>query len=315
MKTKKIPAQALKFTSAVAIGGGESSIAAGEPRPFSGVAYSGGEIVDHGYWDKVVFDLSTTTAQQVTPVLFAHDDRLPVGRTDSVAIGADIQVAGVIYDDADGAKILGKPGHPWEMSVYIKPSRIEEVLDGASTIVNGNLFTGPGYIFRDNTIREVSFVSLGADPNTSASLFAAGDSDLEIETSTIGAPTMTPEEIQALQARVAELEAQNTQFSATIAAAEAAAAEAAATAAEAARQTRFAAVKDLLGEVDEATAEPYMTMSDLQFSAVVKTVGAVKKSVPAHLFSEQATQAAAGAPATKSALMLDAERRAAAAKK
>jgi hypothetical protein len=315
MKTKKIPAQALKFTSAVAIGGGESSIAAGEPRPFSGIAYSGGEVVDHGYWDKVVFDLSTTTAAQVTPVLFAHDDRIPVGRTDTVSISSDIKVAGVIYDDADGAKILGKPNHPWEMSVYIKPRRIEELLEGASVVVNGNLFEGPGVIFRDNIIREVSFVSLGADPNTTASLFAAGDSDLEIETSTIGAPIMTEAEILAMQARVAELEAQNAQFSATIAAAEAAAAEVAAAAAEAARQTRFAAVKDLLGEVDQATAEPYMTMSDLQFTAVKNTIGAVKKSVPAHLFSEQATQAAAGAPATKSALMLDAERRAAAAKK
>lgn len=315
MKTKKVPAAALRFTAVVAIDGSEASLSAGTPRPFSGIAYSGGAITDHGYWDKVVFDLSTTTAPQVTPVLFAHDDTMPIGRTDIVAIGADIKVAGVIYDDADGQKILGKPGHPWEMSVYIKPSRIEELLDGASVIVNGTLFNGPGVIFRDNVIREVSFVSLGADPNTSASLFAAGDT-LDIESQTIGAPKMTEAEILAMQARVAELEAANIQFAADKVASDLAAAVIAAEAAATAAATRFAAVKVLFGAAtDEAAAAPYMSMSDLQFAAVSTAIGAVKKNVPAHLFSEQATQETAGLPAAKSALMLDAERRAAANKK
>lgn len=87
------------------------SFSAGDPVPFSGVADSAGTITNHGYWNKVVFDLSTTKAPSVTPVLFAHDDRISFGRTDTLSITSDIKVSGVIYADVAGAKILSKPGH------------------------------------------------------------------------------------------------------------------------------------------------------------------------------------------------------------
>jgi len=314
MTKRSLSPAALRFASALKFGAGESSFSAGDLRPFSGIAYTGGVVTDHWFWSKVVFDLSTTRpAAEVLPVLFDHDTRIPLGNG-TISVGTDISIDGVIYDDADGQKVLGKPGHPWQMSVYIKPGRIEELQEGSSVVVNGILFEGPGVVFRDNVVKEASIVTFGADPNTSASLaFSASDKDLEIEITAIGAPAMTPEEIAALQAKVAELEAANVKFAADAAAA-------AAAAAASARATRFAAVKTMFSatgktDVTEAEAAPYLSMTEEQFAAVSSAMTSFKASLPEHLFREQATETTAAAPPQKSALLLDAERRAAAAKK
>ena len=59
-------------------------------------------------------------------------------------------------------------GFPWQMSVRIDPSAIEEIQAGASVTVNGKVHQGPITVFRGGRIREVSFCALGADDNTNA---------------------------------------------------------------------------------------------------------------------------------------------------
>jgi hypothetical protein len=59
-------------------------------------------------------------------------------------------------------------GFPWQMSVRIEPSAVEEIQAGASVTVNGKLHQGPITVFRGGRIREVSFCALGADDNTNA---------------------------------------------------------------------------------------------------------------------------------------------------
>ena len=57
---------------------------------------------------------------------------------------------------------------PWQMSVRIEPSSIEEIKADAAVMVNGKVHQGPITVFRGGRIREVSFCALGADDNTNA---------------------------------------------------------------------------------------------------------------------------------------------------
>ena len=59
-------------------------------------------------------------------------------------------------------------GFPWQMSVRIEPSSIDEIQAGNTITVNGKLLHGPITVFRGGRIREVSFCALGADENTMA---------------------------------------------------------------------------------------------------------------------------------------------------
>jgi hypothetical protein len=292
MTRKTLPVEALRFACPA------SFADAGGERRFEGVPYSGDAIVGHAYWDKVIFDLSSTRASQSLSALFNHDPTVIVGRTDSVNIGSDIRVAGVIYGDDDGKRITGKPGHPWEMSVYIRPGRVDEVAAGQSVEVNGRTFTGPGHIFRNAVIREVSFCALGADSNTRATVFGHGDS-VALEFNEGGKTTMpenTPNpELEQLRAQVATLTAENASLK------------------ERAKAARTSAVKalftDLGRDYTEEAAKPYVEMDETAFAAVSADLRASKKAAPSHLFNEQATgngqQADAG-----SMLVADAKRRA-----
>jgi hypothetical protein len=65
-------------------GAGDGAAAEGAKRKFAGVAYSGDVIEGHWYWDRVVFDLSTTKAPQKLPMLMGHDRDKIVGFSEKV---------------------------------------------------------------------------------------------------------------------------------------------------------------------------------------------------------------------------------------
>jgi hypothetical protein len=156
-------------------------------------------IEGHWYWDRVVFDLSTTKTPQKLPMLMGHDREKIAGFSDSVDIGADIKIAGALSSKTDfGKEVAGlsDEGFPWQMSVHIEPRSIEEVAAGQTVTVNGRQFTGPINVFRNNVIREVSFTPTGWDAQTSATAMSRGGNQ-----STDQGVDMTPEEIAALKAK------------------------------------------------------------------------------------------------------------------
>jgi hypothetical protein len=59
-------------------------------------------------------------------------------------------------------------GFPWQASVYVPPQSIEKLDEGETAEVNGRTIEGPGHVFRQSSLREVTFTSLGADENTGA---------------------------------------------------------------------------------------------------------------------------------------------------
>lgn len=139
-------------------------------RNFKGVAYGGGVVTDHPVWDRVAFDLSTTKVEDRAPVLYMHRD--PVGVLKSATVAQAITVLGELFADIDAKarEIADKAdrGLPWQLSVGIFPGRVDEIAAGATSVLNGQVVTGPLTVFRDSRIREVSFCPLGADHTTAA---------------------------------------------------------------------------------------------------------------------------------------------------
>ncbi|MDM1247911.1 hypothetical protein HX005_10975 [Acinetobacter sp. R933-2] len=141
-------------------------------RTFSGVAYSGEPITDHWYWDRIIFDLDSMEVKGRIPALLEHSPRQRAGaiNTHSIDHQTGLTVSGDLMSNEFGTQVAqdSDDGFPWQMSVRIEPSAIEEIQAGASVSVNGKIHQGPITVFRGGRIREVSFCALGADDNTNA---------------------------------------------------------------------------------------------------------------------------------------------------
>ena len=141
-------------------------------RTFSGVAYSGEVITDHWYWKQVIFDLDSMQIKGRIPALLEHSSDQRAGAIESHAISYEsgLTVSGILLSNEYGMQVAkdSDDGFPWQMSVRIEPSSIDEIQAGNTVTVNGKLLHGPITVFRGGRIREVSFCALGADENTMA---------------------------------------------------------------------------------------------------------------------------------------------------
>jgi len=160
----------------------EAAAAEGEPkklRKFSMTAYTGGAMRLPGYSYPVVVDLSGMTVNtQSRPILMGHDHAQIVGHTERVDVAAkSIKVAGVISGIGDAARQvveLADNRFPWQASIGAAVDVQPEYVAAGSTVrVNGRSFAGPVYVARKTTLREVSFVALGADDHASATVAAS----------------------------------------------------------------------------------------------------------------------------------------------
>lgn len=141
-------------------------------RTFTGVAYSGEPITDHWYWERVIFDLDSMKINGRIPALLEHSSKQRAGAINSHNISHEkgLEISGDLMSNEFGAQVAqdSDDGFPWQMSVRIEPSKIEEVAANESVFVNGKNYQGPITIFRGGRIREVSFCALGADDQTNA---------------------------------------------------------------------------------------------------------------------------------------------------
>lgn len=211
MKTKKLPASAFQFLAPAGISTPDDATASSE-RTLTGIAYSGGLVTDHGYWDALLIDLASLTVDSPIPLLCDHDQECSIGMVTSAdASGGNLNIQARLFADIDdeAAEIAAKAdkGFPWQLSVGIWPSSIENVPVGSSIELNGQAFPGPVNVFRGGRVREISVVAIGADPKTSATVLNAGDS-FEIPFINHEADAMSEE----LKAKIAVLEAENAQL-------------------------------------------------------------------------------------------------------
>jgi hypothetical protein len=251
-------------------------------RTFSGVAYAGGVITDHSWYSAVAFDLATTQAETPLPLLFNHHGS-PIGVIETVNIGTQIEIAGRLFADIDDVAkdIAAKAdrGIKWQLSVGIFPTSTEKLNGSQTHNINGQSFMGELALLKNNRIREISFVTVGADDKTTATVFNAQSTKPQES-------EMTPEEAKALQDKVAMLETENTQLKTEFAAAQ-----------KMAREVEIKSLFTALGrEYSEATAAPYLSFSAEQFKTIsadlIAQKGEQKPNLPAHLFGTQAADGA-----------------------
>lgn len=296
-RTLTLEPAALCFAASVTLAAAEG---AATERAFSGVAYGGGVITDHMAFDAVGFDLTGLTAAAPMPLLLQHDSDRVIGVIDSVRNdGAQLAIAGRLFTgaDADARAVAAKAdaGLPWQMSVGIFFDRLEEVAPGAVFALNGRDFMGPALLARQSRVREVSFVALGADSSTRASVFGrdAAPLTLTVTPFTAGEPQMadiTQEQFDAEKQRADDAVAA---LAAEKARADAAEAEFAARE----RTERETAVKALLGDTFSAElAAPYLDMSGAQFAAV-QALAKARPALPEGFTVEQAKAGKTGAEA------------------
>ncbi|MCH7393779.1 hypothetical protein MMP66_05725 [Acinetobacter dispersus] len=149
----------------------------GKKRTFKGTAYSGGRVDGHWYWGRtgVVFDLEGIEIDSPTALLEEHFGTSRVGVVKKVDTNGKIDVEGHFLTN-DRAKAVAQDSDdefPFQMSMYIDPGSVEEVNTGQTVIVNGQSFTGPIAVFRNNRIREFTICSTGADRNTTIKAFSS----------------------------------------------------------------------------------------------------------------------------------------------
>lgn len=168
--------------SGVAVIGQAVEAADGKPKKLPTIqvdAYNGGAMRVAGYYRPVVIDLAGVSgAGRAIPVLRNHDFERIVGHGVAAIEGAQIKLAGTLSaenDDAGEITRMAANGFPWQASVGLQPTRLENVEAGAAVRVNGNEVQGPAVVVRAGKLYEVSIVPLGADDSTATHVAAMGD--------------------------------------------------------------------------------------------------------------------------------------------
>lgn len=148
----------------------------GDKRTFKGTAYSGGRVDGHWYWGRtgVVFDLEGIEIDSPTALLEEHFGSNRIGVVKKVDTNGKIDVEGHFLTNERAKEIVqdSDDEFPFQMSMFIDPGSVEEVNTGQTVVVNGQSFTGPIAVFRNNRIREFTICSTGADRNTSIKAFS-----------------------------------------------------------------------------------------------------------------------------------------------
>ena len=186
-QTKQVPLKALNFASEFHFGdNGEDAKSA----PVSILAVSS-EPKNHWYWGKCVHDMSGMQHKDRIPLDYCHNSFDIIGYANNFEVSNDgVRVTGALtpYKDDRATEVLykAKQGVPYEASVNFAAGLvIEDVGEGMEVEVNGQVFEGPGVVFRKWTLRGVAICPYGEDSNTAAEFAANKDSEKTIEVQTM----------------------------------------------------------------------------------------------------------------------------------
>jgi len=149
-----------------------------QPRKFAIEAYTGSAIRQGWSAEPIVIDLAGMKFNQRIPIVMGHDYTMAsiLGQATSVRTeNGRLYVEGEILAESELARqvtALAEKGFAWQASVGADVMRHQKVAAGESVTVNGQTFIGPVRIVKASKLREVSFVTLGADDATSARIAA-----------------------------------------------------------------------------------------------------------------------------------------------
>lgn len=188
----KVPSSAMCFSE-------EANINLSEPdddgkQAFSMEAYSGKIIKGHSFWGDLAIDVSGIQFNQKRiPILEDHMWNWKLGVSNSKPSIENNRIAFdkvnlLSNEKAQEFKQNLDDGFPYQASISIRPTKVEELEEGASTEVNGYTMKGPGKVIRQSIFREASACVFGADHRTSVSSLSDTDEDVEVEKVSLKAP-------------------------------------------------------------------------------------------------------------------------------
>lgn len=164
----------LKLTPATVKASADGQVEPVSGRRFSFVAYSGAAMTPMGWYERVIVDLTgVEVPSQTLPALVDHMPytECVLGQTDKVTVGPNgITAEGdvlAVGEQAVEHLRLADLGFKFQSSIGLKITSREYVDAGASAVVNGKTFDGPGMIVRKGVLREISSTVIGADGSTS----------------------------------------------------------------------------------------------------------------------------------------------------
>jgi hypothetical protein len=172
------------------------------------VAYSGGIIKDHWYWNDLAIDLDGIQFKQSKfPVLEDHLNERKIA-----VIGKPVIEDGKLKapenakflstEASEEFQKLSQEGFPYQSSIYAKPSVVERLDDDATSKVNGMTIKGPASIWRKCEFKEMSVCVFGADSKTRASAFSREEMEYNSFTeSTIPAESLSTDKPPKLKRR------------------------------------------------------------------------------------------------------------------
>ena len=151
--------------------------AAPGPKRFKIVAYTGAPIRQGWSREPVVIDVSGMQLPKTVPVVIGHDYSLGsiLGQGTPSIEGGQIIVEGEILaknGNADQVLALAEAGYQFQASVGADVRRHQKIDADGVVQVNGQAHVGPVRVVKASSLREVSFVTLGADSQTSVAIAA-----------------------------------------------------------------------------------------------------------------------------------------------
>lgn len=160
---------------------------------FTMTCYRGGLLKLGGFPAPVVVDLAGLDGtERELPLLLDHKTDKPIGQVDDVRVTAEAVTASgrlnVPGDDRERVVQAAKRGFRWQCSIGVSVEKRTNLQPNATTFVNGRPFNGPVVIVERGRLREVSIVTVGADPSTAVDIAAqanlSGDNDVKTDAQT-----------------------------------------------------------------------------------------------------------------------------------
>jgi hypothetical protein len=172
-------------------------------KKFRIVAYTGAPIRQGWSREPIVIDLAGMQLPSTVPVVIGHDYALGsiLGQGRPFIEAGQLIVEGEILAqnaNADQVAALAAAGYQFQASVGADVRRHQKIDADGVTQVNGTAHVGPVRIVKASSLREVSFVTLGADAATSVAIAAEADE----ESSMADNATQTPAEEPIMAAAV-----------------------------------------------------------------------------------------------------------------
>jgi len=140
-----------------------------QKRSFIISAKTGEPIVRWGW--ATVIDIAGMKTENRMPVLREHKRDRVVGHGQAFKDDNKLFVEGDFSEATEDAKevlALADEGYPWQASIGVWAKKVLTLEAGAYETVNGIKVKGPADIWTESFVREVSFVTLGADEDTAA---------------------------------------------------------------------------------------------------------------------------------------------------